>query len=94
MQSADSAHENGFTNAETEADVKRMETLIRYIISSLKSGRSSVLLDIIVGLLYPVLSLQCITLGRLLMGPSSTQPGIVGRPQPLFGWGLRGGITP
>ncbi|OAY62697.1 Proteasome activator subunit 4, partial [Ananas comosus] len=58
MQSADSAHENGFTNAEAEADVKRMETLIRYIISSLKSGRSSVLLDIIVGLLYPVLSLQ------------------------------------
>ncbi|OAY78065.1 Proteasome activator subunit 4 [Ananas comosus] len=58
MQSADSAHENGFTNAEIEADVKRMETLFRYIISSLKSGRSSVLLDIIVGLLYPVLSLQ------------------------------------
>ncbi|XP_020110072.1 proteasome activator subunit 4 [Ananas comosus] len=58
MQSADSAHENGFTNAEAEADVKRMETLFHFIISSLKSGRSSVLLDIIVGLLYPVLSLQ------------------------------------
>nr|CAD1840467.1 unnamed protein product [Ananas comosus var. bracteatus] len=25
----------------------------------------------------------CITLGRLLMGPSLTQPGIVGRPQSL-----------
>lgn len=32
--------------------------LFHFIISSLKSGRSSVLLDVVVGLLYPVISLQ------------------------------------
>ncbi|XP_072991036.1 proteasome activator subunit 4 [Typha latifolia] len=53
-----STHENGFRNTEAEADVKRMETMFHFIISSLKSGRSSVLLDIVVGLLYPILSLQ------------------------------------
>lgn len=32
MQSADSAHENGFTNAEAEADVKRMETVLHLLL--------------------------------------------------------------
>lgn len=32
--------------------------LFHFIISSLKSGRASYLLDVIVGLLYPVISLQ------------------------------------
>ncbi|CAL5038172.1 unnamed protein product [Urochloa decumbens] len=41
-----------------EADAKRMETIFHFMIASLKSGRSSVLLDIIIGLVYPVLSLQ------------------------------------
>lgn len=36
--------------------------LFYFIISSLKSGRSSVLLDVVVGLLYPVISLQVIKL--------------------------------
>lgn len=36
---------------------KQMQ-LLHFIISSLKSGRSSYLLDVIVGLLYPVISLQ------------------------------------
>ncbi|KAK4398680.1 Proteasome activator subunit [Sesamum angolense] len=35
-----------------------METLFHFIISSLKSGRSSVLLDVILELLQPVISLQ------------------------------------
>lgn len=34
--------------------------LFHFIISSLKSGRSSALLDVIVELLYPVISLQVI----------------------------------
>ncbi|XP_039119734.1 proteasome activator subunit 4 isoform X1 [Dioscorea cayenensis subsp. rotundata] len=55
---ADMADENGSINMEAQADVRRMETLFHFIISSLKSGRSSYLLDIIVGLLYPVISLQ------------------------------------
>lgn len=41
-----------------DANAKRMETIFHFMIASLKSGRSSVLLDIIIGLLYPVLSLQ------------------------------------
>uniref|UniRef100_A0A0D9WPL1 Proteasome activator complex subunit 4 C-terminal domain-containing protein n=1 Tax=Leersia perrieri TaxID=77586 RepID=A0A0D9WPL1_9ORYZ len=53
----DSATENGLDNKE-EADTKRMETIFHFIIASLKSGRSSVLLDIIIDLIYPVLSLQ------------------------------------
>lgn len=32
--------------------------LFHFIISSLKSGRSSYLVDVLVGLLYPVISLQ------------------------------------
>uniref|UniRef100_A0A0E0E157 Proteasome activator complex subunit 4 C-terminal domain-containing protein n=1 Tax=Oryza meridionalis TaxID=40149 RepID=A0A0E0E157_9ORYZ len=53
----DSVTENGLDKKE-EADVKRMETIFHFIIASLKSGRSSVLLDAIIGLIYPVLSLQ------------------------------------
>lgn len=39
-------------------DVNWIETVLYFVISSLKSGRSSVLLDVIVGLLPPVISLQ------------------------------------
>ncbi|KAF3973789.1 hypothetical protein ACB098_06G003200 [Castanea mollissima] len=45
-------------NGHSQDDVKWMETLFHFIISSLKSGRSSCLLDVIVGLLHPVISLQ------------------------------------
>ncbi|KAJ8640128.1 hypothetical protein MRB53_016822 [Persea americana] len=55
---AEHTHENGFSNDEIQDDVKWMETMFHFIISCLKSGRSSHLLDIIVGLLYPVVSLQ------------------------------------
>lgn len=54
----DSIQENGHVNTEAQADVKRMETMFHFLVSSLKSGRSSYLLDIIVRLLYPVISLQ------------------------------------
>ncbi|XP_059446423.1 proteasome activator subunit 4-like [Corylus avellana] len=50
--------QNGHLNGDSKDDVKWMETLFHFIISSLKSGRSSCLLDVIVGLLYPVISLQ------------------------------------
>ncbi|XP_077217554.1 proteasome activating protein 200 isoform X2 [Tasmannia lanceolata] len=50
--------ENCFSNDESQEDVRWMETMFHFIISSLKSGRSSLLLDIIVDLLYPVISLQ------------------------------------
>ncbi|BFG33636.1 hypothetical protein CerSpe_199100 [Prunus speciosa] len=50
--------ENGHLNGDSQDDVKWMETLFHFIISSLKSGRASYLLDVIVGLLYPVISLQ------------------------------------
>ncbi|XP_030510488.2 proteasome activator subunit 4 [Cannabis sativa] len=50
--------QNGHLNGDSQDDVKWMETLFHFIISSLKSGRSSYLLDVIVGLLYPVISLQ------------------------------------
>jgi proteasome activator subunit 4 len=53
----ESTSENGLDNKE-EADAKRMETIFHFMIASLKSGRSSVLLDVIIGLIYPVLSLQ------------------------------------
>ncbi|KAK1310134.1 hypothetical protein QJS10_CPA08g01897 [Acorus calamus] len=49
---------NGFTNSESTANVRRMETLFHVLISSLKSGRSALMLDIVVDLLYPVISLQ------------------------------------
>ncbi|PKA50502.1 hypothetical protein AXF42_Ash013716 [Apostasia shenzhenica] len=51
-------HENGFANTEAKTDIRRLETMFHFIISSLKSGRSSFLLDIIVELLYPIISLQ------------------------------------
>uniref|UniRef100_A0A0A9C281 Binding n=1 Tax=Arundo donax TaxID=35708 RepID=A0A0A9C281_ARUDO len=54
---SDSATENG-VHYRDEADAKRMETIFHFMIASLKSGRSSVLLDVIIGLVYPVLSLQ------------------------------------
>lgn len=50
--------DNGTSIDHSQDDIKWMETLFHFIISSLKSGRSSVLLDVIVGLLYPVISLQ------------------------------------
>ncbi|CAH9135204.1 unnamed protein product [Cuscuta epithymum] len=56
--SANKASENGSSNDKSEDDAKWMETLFHFVISSLKSGRSSVLLDVLVGLLYPVISLQ------------------------------------
>ncbi|XP_062170630.1 proteasome activator subunit 4-like [Alnus glutinosa] len=54
----DARDQNGHLNGDSKDDVKWMETLFHFIISSLKSGRSSCLLDVIVGLLYPVISLQ------------------------------------
>ncbi|TKW21097.1 hypothetical protein SEVIR_4G185100v4 [Setaria viridis] len=54
---SDSAAENSMDHGE-QADAKRMETIFHFMIASLKSGRSSVLLDIIIELLYAVLSLQ------------------------------------
>lgn len=39
-------------------DVQWMETLFHFIISLMKSGRSAFLLDVLVGFLYPVISLQ------------------------------------
>ncbi|XP_057765375.1 proteasome activator subunit 4 isoform X2 [Salvia miltiorrhiza] len=50
--------ENGMSSEHSKDDIRWMETLFHFIISSLKSGRSSVLLDVIVELLYPVISLQ------------------------------------
>ncbi|OEL14405.1 Proteasome activator subunit 4 [Dichanthelium oligosanthes] len=54
---SDLATENCVDHRE-EAGTKRMETIFHFMIASLKSGRSSVLLDVIIGLVYPVLSLQ------------------------------------
>lgn len=53
-----SANQNGHLNGDSQDDAKWMETLFHFIISSLKSGRSSYLVDVLVGLLYPVISLQ------------------------------------
>lgn len=50
--------QNGHLDGDSQDDMKWMETLLYFIISSLKSGRSSYLRDVIVGLLYPVISLQ------------------------------------
>lgn len=55
---SDIISDNGVSTEQSHDDVKWMETLFHFIISSLKSGRSSVLLDVVVGLLYPVISLQ------------------------------------
>lgn len=58
MMQTDTIHGNGIVNANSQDDVKWMETLFHFIIASLKSGRSSYLVDVLVGLLYPVISLQ------------------------------------
>ncbi|OVA12326.1 Protein of unknown function DUF3437 [Macleaya cordata] len=52
------SRDNGFSDNESREDVKWMETMFHFIISSLKSGRSSFLLDVIVDLLHPVIALQ------------------------------------
>ncbi|XP_078165661.1 proteasome activator subunit 4-like isoform X3 [Carex rostrata] len=53
----ESAQETGLKDTETE-DAKTMETIFHFAVASLKSGRSSVLLDVLVGLINPILSLQ------------------------------------
>ncbi|KAL3612944.1 hypothetical protein D5086_003964 [Populus alba] len=52
------ALQNRSLNGDALDDVKWMETLFHFIISTLKSGRSSYVLDVIVQFLYPALSLQ------------------------------------
>lgn len=54
---ADVDLDNGITN-DSEEDVKWMETLFHFVIASLKSGRSLFLMETIVSVLYPVISLQ------------------------------------
>ncbi|XVE80634.1 hypothetical protein DITRI_Ditri14bG0155000 [Diplodiscus trichospermus] len=56
--STDINSKNGYQGGDSQDDVKWMETLFHFIISTLKSGRSSYLLDVIVQLLYPIISLQ------------------------------------
>ncbi|KAK9734977.1 hypothetical protein RND81_04G175200 [Saponaria officinalis] len=50
------ALENGTTS--DSDDVKWLETLLHFVVAALKSGRSLYLMEILVGVLYPVLSLQ------------------------------------
>ncbi|CAI0540944.1 unnamed protein product, partial [Linum tenue] len=50
--------ENGTLNGDIQDDVKWMETLFHFIVSTLKSGRSSCLVDVIVRFIYPVIALQ------------------------------------
>ncbi|KAL9224895.1 hypothetical protein vseg_000877 [Gypsophila vaccaria] len=50
------ALENGTSN--DSDDVKWLETLLHFVVAALKSGRSMYLVDILVGILYPVISLQ------------------------------------
>lgn len=54
---ANVAREKGITN-DSDEDVKWMETLFHFVIASLKSARSSYVVETIVGVLYPVISLQ------------------------------------
>ncbi|XP_019430869.1 PREDICTED: proteasome activator subunit 4-like [Lupinus angustifolius] len=54
----DTSSQNGHSDGDSQDDMKWMETLLYFIISSLKSGRSSYLVDVIVELLYPVIALQ------------------------------------
>lgn len=59
--STDVNTQNGHLNvnhADSQDDVKWMETLFHFIVSTLKSGRSSYMLDVIVSLLHPIISLQ------------------------------------
>ncbi|KAL8129180.1 hypothetical protein V2J09_018335 [Rumex salicifolius] len=53
----DTESENGIT-IDSQEDARWMETLFQFIIASMVSGRSSYLAAPIVGLLYPVISLQ------------------------------------
>ncbi|XP_071733720.1 proteasome activator subunit 4 [Rutidosis leptorrhynchoides] len=46
------------SDSNSSDDVQWMETLFHFIISLMKSGRSAFLLDVLVGFLYPVISLQ------------------------------------
>ncbi|CAM8952984.1 unnamed protein product [Rhodiola kirilowii] len=50
--------EDAVSNGHSENDSKWMETLFHFMISSMKSGRSSYLIDTLVALLYPVIALQ------------------------------------
>ncbi|XP_073225318.1 proteasome activator subunit 4-like [Cicer arietinum] len=54
----ETSSQNGHLDGDSQDDMKWMETLLYFIILSLKSGRSSYLRDVIVGLLYPVISLK------------------------------------
>ncbi|GAB2279785.1 hypothetical protein Dimus_014424 [Dionaea muscipula] len=54
---SDAVPENGLKN-DIQEDMKWMETLFHFVIASLKSGRSSYLVDTIAQILYPVISLQ------------------------------------
>ncbi|XP_074569693.1 proteasome activator subunit 4 [Curcuma longa] len=56
--SGEETFENTSISKEANADVRQMETVFHFLIASLKSGRSAYMLDIIVKLLYPVISLQ------------------------------------
>ncbi|WZZ42425.1 hypothetical protein YC2023_038684 [Brassica napus] len=56
--SMDTSADVDMENGDSLDDVKWMETLFHFIISSFKSGRSSYLGDVIAGFLYPVISLQ------------------------------------
>ncbi|RZC51061.1 hypothetical protein C5167_019488 [Papaver somniferum] len=51
------SRDSGLSDSESQ-DVKWMETIFHFIISSLKSGRSSLLLNVIVDLIHPVVALQ------------------------------------
>lgn len=57
LESTSDSAEDSMDDRE-QADAKRMETIFHFMIASLKSGRSSVLLDTIIRLVYPILSLQ------------------------------------
>ncbi|PWA43841.1 proteasome activating protein [Artemisia annua] len=46
------------SDSNSSDDVQWMETLFHFVISLMKSGRSAFLVDVLVGFLYPVISLQ------------------------------------
>ncbi|KAK7400398.1 hypothetical protein VNO78_11604 [Psophocarpus tetragonolobus] len=54
----DASSQNGHLDGDSQDVMKWMEMLLYFIISCLKSGRSSHLLDVLVGLQYPVICLQ------------------------------------
>ncbi|KAK4752662.1 hypothetical protein SAY87_021460 [Trapa incisa] len=57
MEESTEIHPNGLTTGDLKDDIKWMETLFHFIIASLKSGRSSYLLDAFVEFLCPVIAL-------------------------------------